>query len=38
VVRSATDELMLVLANNSGQEYVDSYAADIKAQLLAAKA
>jgi 1-acyl-sn-glycerol-3-phosphate acyltransferase len=38
VVRSATDELMLVLANNSGQEYVDTYAADVKARLLAAKA
>jgi 1-acyl-sn-glycerol-3-phosphate acyltransferase len=35
VVRSATDELMLVLANNSGQEYVDRYAADVKAQLKA---
>jgi len=38
VVRSATDELMWVLANNSGQEYVDSYAADVKARLLAAQA
>jgi len=37
VVRSATDELMWVLANNSGQEYVDVYAADVKARLLAAK-
>jgi 1-acyl-sn-glycerol-3-phosphate acyltransferase len=33
VVRSATDELMLVLADNSGQEYVDQYAADVKALL-----
>jgi 1-acyl-sn-glycerol-3-phosphate acyltransferase len=33
VVRSATDELMLVLADNSGQEYVDRYAADVKAEL-----
>jgi 1-acyl-sn-glycerol-3-phosphate acyltransferase len=38
VVRSATDELMWVLANNSSQEYVDDYAADVKARLLAAKA
>ncbi len=38
VVRSATDELMWVLANNSGQEYVDSYAADVKARLAQAKA
>ena len=37
VVRSATDELMWVLANNSGQEYVDTYAADVKARLLAEK-
>jgi 1-acyl-sn-glycerol-3-phosphate acyltransferase len=35
VVRSATDELMWVLANNSGQEYVDVYAADVKARLAA---
>ena len=33
VVRSATDELMLALANNSDQEYVDLYAADVKARL-----
>jgi 1-acyl-sn-glycerol-3-phosphate acyltransferase len=38
VVRSATDELMLALANNSNQEYVDLYAADVKAQLAATKA
>ena len=38
VVRSATDELMWVLANNSGQEYVDLYAADVKARLQAAQA
>jgi 1-acyl-sn-glycerol-3-phosphate acyltransferase len=38
VVRSATDELMLVLADNSGQEYVDQYAADVKALLAQQKA
>jgi len=37
VVRSATDELMWVLANNSRQEYVDSYAADVKARMQAAR-
>jgi 1-acyl-sn-glycerol-3-phosphate acyltransferase len=36
VLRSATDELMWVLANNSQQEYVDAYAADVKARLAAA--
>jgi 1-acyl-sn-glycerol-3-phosphate acyltransferase len=35
VLRSATDELMWVLANNSQQEYVDAYAADVKARLAA---
>lgn len=38
VVRSATDELMWVLANNSRQEYVDLYAADVKARLAEAQA
>jgi len=38
VIRSATDELMWVLANNSQQEYVDTYAADVKARLAAARA
>jgi 1-acyl-sn-glycerol-3-phosphate acyltransferase len=38
VVRSATDELMWVLANNSGQEYVDTYAAEVKALLAQEKA
>jgi len=33
VVRSATDELMWVLAATSEQEYVDTYAAEIKARL-----
>ncbi|MFH5207446.1 lysophospholipid acyltransferase family protein [Antrihabitans sp. NCIMB 15449] len=31
IVRAATDELMSVLYTSSGQEYVDRYAADVKA-------
>ena len=30
VVRAATDELMAVLCDQSGQEYVDVYGADVK--------
>jgi 1-acyl-sn-glycerol-3-phosphate acyltransferase len=32
VVRAATDELMAALCEQSGQEYVDLYGADVKSR------
>jgi 1-acyl-sn-glycerol-3-phosphate acyltransferase len=38
VLRAVTDEIMYAILSLSGQEYVDRYAADAKAQAAAAEA